>query len=159
MLTPRKTIATAAIVCASLLGLASPAVAAPQAAPATTAEVISVSARTGSSTAKIAVKYTCTGAPEQLHVWVSLKQSADRKADPKLAEEGTGYGGVAAAWSQTHVGALKCDGKSHLGVFTVDQKEAGYGTLKRGWAYVQFCLFDANYQQAPFSDFEFGYLL
>jgi hypothetical protein len=33
----------------------------------------------------------------------------------------------------------------------VDHLEQGYGTLGHGVAYMQFCLFDANYTQQPLS--------
>ncbi|GAA1952874.1 hypothetical protein [Microbacterium deminutum] len=159
MFSHRRALAVAAVVCASVLGLASPAMAAPPATSTSTADVIGVTVRTGSTSAAIAVRYRCTGSPDQVHVWVSLKQSADRTADPRLADEGSGSRGTAAAWSQSHAGKPKCDGTTHFGVFTVDQQEAGYGILRHGWAYVQFCLFDAQNQTVPVSDFEFDRLL
>jgi hypothetical protein len=97
-------------------------------------------------TAQVQARYSCTGTPDQLHLWVSVKQSANGTADPGLAEEGTGYGQKAIAWSQGHgaVSNLVCDGHTHVSLFTVDRSEYGYGTLQKGDAYVQFCMFDAT---------------
>ena len=52
---------------------------------------------------------------------------------------------VAKRWSDSHRNPVVCDGKTHTSRFTVDQVEgkAGlYGTLVKGKAWVQFCLFD-----------------
>lgn len=97
-------------------------------------------------TAQVQARYSCTGTPDQLHLWVSVKQSANGTADPALAQEGTGYGQKATAWSQGHsaVSNLVCDGRTHVSLFTVDRSEFGYGTLQKGDAYVQFCMFDAT---------------
>ncbi len=158
MRSPRRVVLAAVIGIAAALGTAAPALASP--APATSkAEVIDVATRTGSTTATILVRYTCTGSADQVHTWVSVKQAASLTSDKRLMEEGTGHGGVAAAWSQSHSGAAVCDGKQHYTLFKVDQKEAGYGTLKRGMAYIQFCLFDAHNTEVPVSDMEFAYLL
>ena len=156
---PRTAVLAAVIGIAAALGTATPALAAPAAPPTSKAEVIDVATRTGSTTATILVRYTCTGPAEQVHTWVSVKQAKSLTSDKRLMEEGTGYGGVAAAWSQSHGGSPICDGKQHYSLFSVDQEEAGYGTLKRGMAYIQFCLFDAYNTQIPVSDMEFGFLL
>lgn len=37
----------------------------------------------------------------------------------------------------------------------MDQQEQGFGTLKPGWARVQFCLFDANTGPQPTSPMTF----
>jgi hypothetical protein len=97
----------------------------------------------------VRVQYTCQPGPDAPHLWVSVKQTADRTADPGLLEEGSGFGGVAAAWSQSHPSDINCDGKNHVQVFAVYQDEelypggptVGYGSLARGDGYVQFCLF------------------
>lgn len=94
--------------------------------------------------------YRCTGAGS---LWVSVKQTADRTADPRLMEEGSSA--IAAAWSDSHRNQVTCNGRLQLGQFTVDQEEpyfteAGptgkksdiYAPLARGKAWVQFCLFD-----------------
>jgi hypothetical protein len=111
-------------------------------------------------------KYRCTGTGT---LWVSVKQVADRSADPALAEEGSSQ--ISAAWSDSHRNPVYCDGKVHIQKFTVDQEEpfydadgnpAGpksdvYGPLKRGFGYVQFCLFDDLNPEtgAPVSDMTF----
>jgi hypothetical protein len=84
-----------------------------------------------------------------------VKQSADRTADPMLATEGSSQ--VAAAWSQSHSGVLllTCDGMNHVTTFSVDQVEQGFGTLAKGDAWVQFCLFDSTTPMEPVSDMEF----
>jgi hypothetical protein len=84
-----------------------------------------------------------------------VKQAADRTADPMLATEGSSQ--VAAAWSQSHSGVLllTCDGMNHVTTFSVDQGEQGFGTLAKGEAWVQFCLFDSTTPDAPVSDMEF----
>ncbi len=138
MRTTRNSLASAAIALLALVGTAAPVHAAPK-APQNTAELVGVVRQTGPSTAEVTVRYTCDiGDP---WLWVSVKQSADRTADPKLAQPDSGTQGVAAAWSQTHdATGLVCDGKSHVTKFTVDQSEQGYGTLGKGEAWVQFCL-------------------
>jgi hypothetical protein len=75
------------------------------------------------------------------HIWVSAKQSETGAVDPDIAEEGSGFGNVATAWWQSHRGSFTCDGKRHVGWFTVDTVEPGSrGELQKGWAWVQFCI-------------------
>jgi len=52
--------------------------------------------------------------------------------------------GFAARWEDSHRNPIQCDGKNHVARFTVDQLEdkSAYGTLVKGKAWVQFCLFD-----------------
>src|SRR3954451_18597319 len=89
-------------------------------------------------TARIHVRYACTVGT---HLWVSAKQSASGAVDPKIAEDGSGFGGTAAAWWQSHRGSFTCDGRRHVQWFTVDTVEPGSrGQLRRGSAWVQFCL-------------------
>ena len=104
----------------------------------------------------VTARYSCQpGAPGSTtaaHLFVSVKQSADRTADTALTSEGTGFGGLAAAWSQSHPTAqVVCDGKVHVQTFTIHQgldeesgQPTGYGQLARGWGYVQFCLFGGD---------------
>src|SRR3712207_2727565 len=110
-----------------------------------------------STTAEVQARYSCTGTAEQLHLWVSVKQSANGTANPALAVPDSGYGGKATAWSQGHGAAatLRCDGKTHVDRFLVDRTEFGYGDLQKGRAYVQFCLFDATAQVEPISSMGF----
>jgi hypothetical protein len=125
--------------------------------PGTTSDqVVGVVRLLSPTTALVQARYTCTqGTEEQMHLWVSVKQTAGGTADPRLAEEGSSS--IATAWSQSHAGVadLVCNGRTHVGRFLVDQTEQGFGTLQRGDAYVQFCLFDATTTTEPVSSMEF----
>ena len=166
MRTSLKTLLAAGAGLCLALGAATPALA-ETGNGGTSDKLVGVVRITSPTTALVQAQYRCTGDPSQLHLWVSVKQAADRKADQWLSNPGTG-GGVdengnplpgphAAAWSQSHaaVADLKCDGHTHVTKFTVDQQEQGYGVLKKGEAWVQFCLFDQYNQQAPVSSMEF----
>lgn len=144
-----KMLTVAAVAAAALFGTAAPAMARPSST--TSVRIVGNLHRTSATTAIVRAQYTCTGAAEQTHIWISVKQNATYTADPALATEGSGGGMIASAWSQTHAAVLTCDGRQHLGAFTVDQSEQGYGTLGQGVAYMQFCLFDVNYTQQPLS--------
>lgn len=88
--------------------------------------------------ADVHVRYSCAVGT---HLWVSAKQGATRAIDPAVSAEGSGFGGAAAAWWQSHRGTFTCDGKRHVGWFTVDTVEPGSrGQLQSGWAWVQFCI-------------------
>ena len=83
------------------------------------------------------------------HLWVSVKQTADRSPDNAL--KGEGSSAISAAWSQNHPTAqVVCDGKKHTDTFTVSHDEYGFGSLAKGQGYVQFCLFggDGTFTQA-----------
>jgi hypothetical protein len=158
-----KLIAIATVSAAAMLTTATPVLAATataptRSAPVTYAKIIGNIHMKSATTAVVRARYSCVGSVEQRHLWVSLKQTADRTANPALATEGSGSQMIAAAWSQSHAGVLTCDGKRHTGAFTVDQTEQGFGTLARGAGYVQFCLFDANYTDAPYSVMQFRHV-
>ena len=97
--------------------------------------------------ALVQARYRCTG---EAHLWVSVKQTADRTADPRLEAEGSS--GISAAWSDSHRNEIACDSTIHVGWFEVDQEEPLWGSadpkstvyepLARGVGYVQFCLYD-----------------
>jgi len=88
--------------------------------------------------AQVHARYSCDVGT---HLWVSVKQSASRGIDPAVAAEGSGFGGTAAAWWQSHRGTFTCDGKRHVAWFAVDTVEPGSrGQLKSGWGWVQFCV-------------------
>lgn len=97
--------------------------------------------------AQVQARYRCTG---EAHLWVSVKQTADRTADPRLTEEGSSS--VSAAWSDSHRNPITCDSRTHVGWFDVDQLEPVWGSdapkstvyqpLAKGVGYVQFCLYD-----------------
>ena len=75
------------------------------------------------------------------HIWVSVKQSANGEIDPSVSAEGSGFGGAAAAWWQSHRNTFTCDGKRHVAWFTVDTLEPGSrGQLRSGFGWVQFCI-------------------
>ena len=88
--------------------------------------------------AEVHARYSCDVGT---HIWVSVKQSAAADIDPAVSAEGSGFGGVAAAWWQSHRGSFTCDGKRHVAWYTVDTLEPGSrGELKSGFGYVQFCI-------------------
>jgi hypothetical protein len=136
-------LAVAGLVAGSV-ALASPALA--ETRNGTSDQVVgAVSIGSGGKTATVQARYNCTGHPDQLALWVSVKQAAGGRHDPRLAGEGSSR--YAAAWLQSHraVTSLDCDGRNHVGTFTVDLVEPGsQGALVRGEAWVQFCLFDAK---------------
>ena len=111
---------------------------------------------TDPSVGYVMARYSCqpgeAGSTAAVHLFVSVKQSADRTADPALTSEGAGFGGLAAAWSQSHpTDQVICDGKVHVQTFAVHQgldedsgRPTGYGDLAPGWGYVQFCLFGGD---------------
>ena len=88
--------------------------------------------------AKVKARYSCD---EGTHIWVSAKQNSEATIDPEISGEGSGFGGEAAAWWQSHRDTFTCDGKRHTAWFTIDTVEPGSrGELKKGWAWVQFCV-------------------
>ncbi|MGY1733352.1 hypothetical protein ACI798_17730 [Geodermatophilus sp. SYSU D01045] len=137
----RPLVAGTALAATSVLALAAPAAAAPR--PAYEADVVGVvqGDRGDRTVAQVQVRYRCA-AGEDLGLWVSVKQTADRTADPRLEQEGSS--GISAAWSQSHGNSFTCDGRTRVGTFTVDHLEWGFGELARGQAYVQFCLTDPD---------------
>ena len=95
--------------------------------------------------AYVTARYICNGGTtNESHLWVSVKQNVDARANPLLKEEESGFGGYATAWSSSHRNPVTCDGQWHVGSFTVDQEEYGWGELRGGQAYVQFCLFGGD---------------
>ena len=88
--------------------------------------------------AKVHARYSCDVGT---HIWVSAKQNSAATVDPEVSGDGSGFGGIAAAWWQSHRGTFTCDGKRHTAWFTIDTVEPGSrGELKKGWAWVQFCV-------------------
>jgi hypothetical protein len=108
----------------------------------------------------VQARYSCP--PEVDHLWVSVKQNADATADPQLIKEGSGFGHTATTWLQSHPTSLQCDGKNHVQTFQVNTTEqlppewgggtVGYGQLKRGQGYVQFCLVSTTNETLFISD-------
>ena len=110
--------------------------------------------------ATVQARYRCTG---EAHLWVSVKQTADRTADPRLATEGSSS--ISAAWSDSHRNEITCDSRIHVGWFEVDQLEPLWGSeepkssvyepLAKGIGYVQFCLYDELTGEGGASDNSF----
>jgi hypothetical protein len=96
--------------------------------------VSAIHATDGKATLK--VRYKC-GSGETL--WVSAKETARGYSATKLMKESSSR--AAAAWWDSHRNRVACDGKSHLGTFTIDKVEKGTkGSLVDGSAWVQFCV-------------------
>ncbi|MDQ2750232.1 MAG: hypothetical protein M3Y44_12020 [Actinomycetota bacterium] len=104
-----------------------------------------VQAHGGSAT--VLAKYRCWGGNENTHLWVSLKQGGgiEGKTAAELAQlEGTSA--LARAWYDTNVVdpakvTINCNGRWHVHEYTVAREK---GTLERGSAFLQFCLFDST---------------
>jgi len=136
---------TAAVLATVALGVIGVAMAAPSGK--TDAQVLG-NVRIDANDATVAyvtARYVCNGgSTDESHLWVSVKQAPSRGPDARLKEDESGFDGFAAAWSSSHRNPVTCDGKWHVGTFTVDQVEFGVGSFERGQAYVQFCLFGGD---------------
>ena len=107
--------------------------------PFANASVRNYIVRTGPGTATVTASYVC---PEGFHLWVSAKQSATGQYDRRLEQEGSSA--VSAAWLESHPTNFVCDGTRRTQTFTITNQEQGFGTLRRGVAWVQFCLIGEN---------------
>ena len=88
--------------------------------------------------ARVHVRYSCDAGD---HLWVSVKQTANGQKTDAVAGEGAGFGGVAASWYHSHRDTVTCDGKRHVGWFTIDKLEPGSrGQLRDGYGWLQFCV-------------------
>ncbi|HWC12307.1 MAG TPA: hypothetical protein VG455_13930 [Acidimicrobiales bacterium] len=95
------------------------------------------------SVATVTVRYICQPGPEEQWLWVSAKQSATGTFDRRLQLEGSSQ--YAAAWLESHpLGQFTCDGTYHTDTFEINTEEQGFGTLRRGVVWLQFCLFDGQ---------------
>jgi hypothetical protein len=144
----RRVFAGASIVALALVSFAGPA-SAKSSAKATSATVVGTVKidKNDPSVAHVLAKYSCTVADpvnDPAHLWVSVKQNDAGTVDPEVQGEGSGFGGIAARWEDSHRNPVTCDGKTHTERFTVDQIEgkSAWDTLTKGKAWVQFCLFD-----------------
>ena len=96
-------------------------------------------------TASVKAQYVCHSG---FHLWVSAKQSESGEQDEAL--EGEGSSQIAAAWLQDHPSEFTCNGKPQTDRFEINTEPEpefgveGFGELKRGWAWVQFCLIGEN---------------
>src|SRR3954447_3258276 len=92
----------------------------------------------GGTQARLTVRYSCTAGN---HLWVSLKQSASGRRNRAIQNEGSGQGHVSATWLDSHRETATCDGRRRTAQLYVDQAEPGkYGHLRRGVAWLQFCV-------------------
>lgn len=105
----------------------------------TGAQILGTVSITGPGTATVRVRYSCA---EGQHLWVSAKQAASRRRDPRLEAEGSSA--VSAAWLQSHPTTFTCDGRKRTETFTIDTLEQGFGSFAKGAVYVQFCLIGQN---------------
>ncbi|HEV2785277.1 MAG TPA: hypothetical protein VGV67_02720 [Solirubrobacteraceae bacterium] len=110
------------------------------------ARVIGPVVLNGDGTATVRARYICQ---ESDHLWVSAKQMADTRPDPRLQEEGSSA--LAANWMQSHPdgSTFTCDGQWHTGSWVIETTDFGplapdWGPLERGQAWVQFCLLTAT---------------
>ncbi len=134
----KRTLMMLAATAAAALSLAPAAGAAPA---QNTAEIIGVVKAGPGATATVRARYTCE---DGFHLWVSAKQVADRSRNPIL--EGPESSAHSAAWIQSHPApdTFTCDGRQHVDTFAIDTAEAGFGELRRGEAWVQFCMYGAT---------------
>ena len=140
----KRTLVALAILVVAAIGTAGVASATP--AGKTDAQVIG-NVRIDSSDPTIGyvtARYICNGGlTENAHLWVSVKQTADRSPDNALKGETSSE--ISAAWSQSHPTAqVACDGQWHAQTFTISQADYGFGNLRPGQGYVQFCLFGGD---------------
>jgi hypothetical protein len=111
--------------------------------------------------AYVLAQYRCTIADplnHPGHLWVSVKQNDAGTVDSAVSGEGSGFfTGAATRWEDSHRNDITCDGKNHTERFTVDQVEgkSRFGTLVKGDAWVQFCLFDDTTPQGD-GESDFG---
>jgi len=90
------------------------------------------------SQARVTVRYSCAAGN---HLWVSLKQSGSGRRDKAISGEGSGEKKVAVTWLDSHRETATCDGRNRTAQFYVDKVEPGkYGHLRRGVAWLQFCV-------------------
>jgi hypothetical protein len=134
------TLATVALAACAVAGLAS-------ATPTKTDAQVLGNVRidpSDSTVGYVTARYICNGGPGA-HLWVSVKQVADRSPDNALRGEGSSQ--ISAAWSQSHPENVACDGRWHTQTFTVSHAEYGFGYLAKGQGYVEFCLYpnDGSY--------------
>jgi len=142
----RRLLVGAAIIATPIAIAAGPA----SGAQGTTAKVVGTVKidPTDPSVAYVLAQYRCTIANPTTHpghLWVSVKQNNSGTVDSAVSAEESGFGtGAATRWEDSHRNDITCDGKTHTERFTVDQLEgkSSFGTLVKGQAWVQFCLFD-----------------
>jgi hypothetical protein len=86
----------------------------------------------------VTVRYSCSAGN---HLWVSLKQSRNGRRDNRISGERSGEKKIAATWLDSHREVAVCHNRKRTAEFYVDQAEPGkYGRLRRGVAWLQFCV-------------------
>jgi hypothetical protein len=93
-------------------------------------------------------RYSCPAG--EAHLFVSVKQVADARPDPRLKLEGSSS--ISKGWLERHPGPSEftCDGTWHTDTFRIDAvTEYGHGTIVPGQVYVQFCLTGPGPDTAP----------
>jgi hypothetical protein len=108
----------------------------------------------GPDSATLLAKYRCWGGNEGTHLWVSLKQGGGIKGDPNALAQQEGTSTLADAWYDSHPeGVVVCNAKWQVQEFTVNRELANpkntahpgdWNSLKKGHAFLQFCLFDST---------------
>ncbi len=141
----RRLLAGTALAALAIAGVAAPASAKTHTRPTSAFVLGSVTIDPNNpSVATVHARYACTAVNAPPELWVSVKQNDAGTVDRAVSSEGSGGSRIATRWEDSHRNSLICDGQRHIGTFTVDQVEdkSSYGTLRKGWAWVQFCLFD-----------------
>jgi hypothetical protein len=143
---------TVALVALVSIAVAGSAGAATKAEP--TAQVVGKVKINNDGTGSVKAHYICSGDAEDWHLWVSAKQAEDGSFNPAVGEEGSGFGGVADIWLQSHPVDFTCDGSWHTQTFEINTEEeipeefgggtVGRGELVPGQAWVQFCLINES---------------
>lgn len=91
--------------------------------------------------------YRCYGGNQNTHIWVSLKQGPKISAMTlKQLNKAEGTSQLARSWYDTNKTDpqkvyIICDGTWQHQTFKLTREK---GTLHRGHAYLQFCLFDSH---------------
>jgi hypothetical protein len=84
------------------------------------------------------------------HLFVSIKQVASGRPDRRLKLEGSSS--ISSGWLERHPGPdeYTCDGTWHTDTWKIDAvTEYGFGTIKPGQVYLQFCLTGPGSDAAP----------
>jgi len=95
------------------------------------------------SIAYVTGRYACPAG--FAHLFVSVKQVASGRPDSRLKLEGSSA--ISSGWLERHPGPdeFTCDGNWHVGTWqitgdpSVPGYEYGFGAIKPGQVYVQFC--------------------
>ena len=120
------------------------AVAPAEAAPTGKAQIIGpIELSSDASVASVTARYICQPGEAFQWLWVSAKQSESGQPDMALKAEGSSA--AASGWLESHpLGQFTCDGTWRTDTFEINTEDQGKGELRRGVAWVQFCLFDGQ---------------